>query len=246
MCGRYVLIDGKKVLASFAMINQIKDAGTAFEGLPRYNASPMQKMPVVVVRDGDLVVQKMQWWLVPHWSKDGKVNFSTFNAKAETLEKSRLYAPYFRGSRCLVPADAFYEWKTAATPVEEKGPKKKVTEKIPFCIRMKDERPFMFAGLFSIWKNPSGEDFPTFTIITTTPNELMSKLHNRMPVILPEERFAEWLDRDNKETAKLTKLLTPYPARDMKAYPVSKLVSNSKNDSPQCMKPDGKELSGNK
>ncbi|MGD0337461.1 MAG: SOS response-associated peptidase [Bacteroidota bacterium] len=244
MCGRYVLIDGKKVIASFAMINKIRDIGTVFDGLPRYNVSPMQHMPVVVVRDGTPLVQKMQWWLIPHWSKDGKVNFSTFNAKAETLEKSRLYSPYFKGSRCLIPADAFYEWKATITQVEKQGKKKNITEKIPFCIRMKDERPFMFAGLFSIWKNPAGEEFPTFTIITTTPNELMSRLHSRMPVILPEERFEQWLDRGFRNMTELAKSLTPYPARDMKAYPVSKLVNNSQNDTPKCITPAGNEFSG--
>jgi len=244
MCGRYVLIDGKKVLASFAMINAIRDTGTVFDGLPRYNVSPMQHMPVVVVRNGTLAVQKMQWWLIPHWSKDGKVNFSTFNAKAETLEISRLYSPYFKGSRCLIPADAFYEWKAAAAQVEKQGKKKTITEKIPFCIRMKDERPFMFAGLFSVWKNPAGEELPSFTIITTKPNELMSKLHSRMPVILPEEHFEQWLDREVTDTAGLAKLLSPYPARDMKAYPVSKLVNSSQNDTHKCITPAGNEFCG--
>ncbi len=243
MCGRYVLIDGRMVLASFAMLRDVQVNSQTFAGLPRYNASPMQKMPVIAVRDGVTVIQPMQWWLVPHWAKEPKTPFSTFNAKAETLEKSRLFAPYFKGSRCLVPADAFYEWKIVAPSATERGKPKPAPDKIPYCIRMADERPFLFAGLFSVWKDPTGKELATFTIITTTPNELMSGLHNRMPVILDEKHFAQWLDRDFNDKERLQKLLVPYPAKKMKAYPVSKLVGNTRNDSPECMKawlrPDG-------
>lgn len=237
MCGRYVLIDGKKVFATFAMLKNLRPVGDPFNDLPRYNASPMQKMPVVAVRDGALVAQRMQWWLVPHWSKDGKVQFSTFNAKAETLEQSRLFSSYFKSSRCLIPVDAFYEWKKVAVVKESRGVKRQVIEKQPICIRMKDEKPFMFAGLFSVWTSPKGEELPSYTIITTVPNELMAPIHNRMPVILSQEHFEQWLDRDYKDTEKLKALLVPYPTEKMKTYPVSKLVNNSRNDSAECMKP---------
>ena len=244
MCGRYVLIDGKKVFATFAMLKNLRhvgpasgEAGDPFSDLPRYNASPMQKMPVLAIRDGEIVTQKMQWWLIPHWSKDGKVNFSTFNAKAETLEQSRLFSPYFKGSRCLVPANAFYEWQKVTAVKETRGVERQVIEKQPICIRMKDEKPFMFAGLFSVWTDPDGKELPSYTIITTEPNELMAPIHNRMPVILSEELFTQWLDRDYKDTAKLKTFLQPYPAEKMKAYPVSKFVSNSRNDNPDCLKP---------
>lgn len=237
MCGRYVLIDGKKVFATFVMLKDMKRAGDAFDELPRYNASPMQQMPVVAVRDGKLQAQKMQWWLIPHWSKDGKVNFSTFNAKAETLEQSKLFSSYFKGSRCLVPADAFYEWKKIPIVKEVRGTKRQVIDKIPVCICMKDDQPFMFAGLFSVWRSADGEEHPTYAIITTVPNKLIESIHDRMPVIVPKEHFEMWLDRDFKEAEKLKRLLAPYPARKMKAYPVSKFVSNSRNDSPECIKP---------
>ena len=240
MCGRYALIDGQRVFLTFDKLKQLHQMGKVFEILPRYNASPMQKMPVIAVRNGDLVAQLMQWWLIPSWSKDGKIAFSTFNAKAETLEKSRLFFPYFKGARCLVPADAFYEWKKHTVTAEVRGKKKETTEKQPMCIRMKDDESFMFAGLFSVWKNEKGEEFPTYTIITTEPNELMSAIHTRMPVILDEKHFDTWLDRDFKDTAALKKLLAPYPKSKMRAYAVSRLVSNSRNDVPECLEPEKK------
>jgi putative SOS response-associated peptidase YedK len=238
MCGRYALIDGKKVFLTFNQMKKMRELGQAFEMLPRYNASPMQKMPVIAQREGETVVQAMQWWLIPHWSKENKPGFSAFNAKAETLETSNLWKTYFKGSRCLVPADAFYEWKKITTTKEVKGTTKEIIEKLPVCIRMNDERPFMFAGLFSVWKNPkTEEEFPTFSIITTEPNTLMARIHNRMPVIIDEKHFELWLDRNYKETEKLKKLLVPYPAKKMKAYLVSRIVSNSRNDVPECLEP---------
>lgn len=232
MCGRYVLINGKMVLQSFAKLH-LGSMQDVFRDLPRYNAAPMQKMPVVAVRHGELTVGNMQWWLVPHWSKDGKIKATTFNAKSETIDQSKLFTPYFKSSRCLIPADAFYEWKMITA-----------REKQPMCIRMKEEKPFFFAGLFSVWKNEQGEEFPSFAILTTGPNKLMAEIHTRMPVILPGKLFDEWLDRENKDVEKLKRLLVPYPDSDMSAYPVSKYVSNSRNEGPECMEelPEEKTL----
>ena len=102
---------------------------------------------------------------------------------------------------------------------------------------MKDESPFMFAGLFSVWKDAEEKEFPSYTIITTSPNELVGEIHDRMPVILPEKEFERWLDRDFKDTATLKKILVSYPAKKMKAYRVSTVVSSSRNDVPECVEP---------
>ncbi len=235
MCGRYALVDGQRVLKTFTELQQLKRLGKPFELLPRYNAAPMQPMPVIAVRSSERVLQAMRWWLVPHWSKDGKPNtkFPAFNARAESILTSKLFAPYFKSSRCLVPADAFYEWKNIAPASGGRN----TPEKQPLCIRMKDETPFMFGGVFSVWKNAGGEEFPTFTIITTEANALMRDIHHRMPVIIPERHFAEWLDRDENDTGALAKLLIPYPAKPMKAYRVAKTVGNSRNDAPVCLEP---------
>lgn len=237
MCGRYALVDGKKVFLTFKMMKDLKQKGKPFDVLPRYNVSPMALMPVVAMRNEELIIEKMRWWLIPHWSKDDKPKFASFNARAETLEESKLFAPYFKSSRCLIPAEAFYEWKKTIAIKEVRGKQKEVEEKQPVCIRMQDDAPFMFAGLFSVWKNEKEEEFPTFTIVTTEPNKLMEDIHNRMPVILPEKHFEQWLDRDFKDTPVLKKLLIPYPAKKMKAYKVSRTVSNSRNDVPECLDP---------
>ncbi|RPI07119.1 MAG: SOS response-associated peptidase [Ignavibacteriae bacterium] len=233
MCGRYAFINGKMV---FELVGRnLGNRKDALDDLPRYNAAPMQRMPVIVRRDGELLLQKMQWWLIPHWSSDGKVKATTFNAKSETLDQSKLFTPYFKSSRCLVPADAFYEWKKTTVQREVKGKTVEVHEKQPMCIRMKNNKTFLFAGLFSVWKNEKGEEFPSFTIVTTTPNTLMAEIHTRMPVILQERHYDEWLDRENKNTEDLKKLLLPYPAAQMEAFPVSSYVSDSRHEGPECM-----------
>jgi putative SOS response-associated peptidase YedK len=235
MCGRYALIDGKKVLVSFTSLHKTKNTEEAFRELPRYNAAPMQRLPVFAVRHDELIAEPMQWWLIPHWSKDGKPDFSSFNAKAETLDQSKLFSPYFKGSRCLIPADAFYEWQRVTVTQEVRGGKKRVEEKHPMCVRMNNDAPFLLAGLFSIWKDAEGNERPTFTIITTEPNELMAPIHRRMPVVLPEQHIEQWLDRSYKDIDQLKKLLVPYPAKKMKAYRVSSLVSNPRNDAAECL-----------
>jgi putative SOS response-associated peptidase YedK len=237
MCGRYAFINGKMVFEIVGR-NILGNRKDALDDLPRYNAAPMQLMPVLAVRDGKLIIQKMRWWLIPHWSKDGKIQATTFNAKAETLDQSKLFAPYFKLSRCLVPADAFYEWQRMNTVIEVRGKPKEVEVKQPMCIRMKDKYTFMFAGLFSVWRNDKGEEFPSFTIITTIPNKLMKDIHTRMPVILQQRHYDQWLDRDYKDIEKLKTLLKPYSAIKMTAYPVSNFVSNSHNEGSECMKPE--------
>lgn len=238
MCGRYAIIDGKRVFTAFQSLRKVKDTQGAFADLPRYNAAPMQKLPVIALLDDEPFVERMQWWLVPHWAKEPKSTFSTFNAKSETIDKSKLFAPYFKGNRCLVPADAFYEWKKRYVKKSEGGREKSFVEKDPICIRMKDEQPFMFAGIFSVWKDTEGgNELRSFSILTTEPNTLMSSIHLRMPVILPEIAFDEWLDRGNKDVDSLKRLLQPYPPEKMQAYRVLKIVNSSSNDLPECLDP---------
>jgi len=238
MCGRYAIIDGKRVLSTFPLFRQITERENALADLPRYNAAPMQQLPVVAYRDESLIASRMQWWLIPHWSKEPKSKFSTFNAKSETLEKSRLFAPYFKSSRCLVPADAFYEWKKETVKEDVGGRQRVVSTKQPYCIRMADEAPLMFAGLFSVWQDEEkGLELASFAILTTEPNDLISSIHSRMPVILQADSFEEWLDRKNNDTDRLKKLLRPFPSAKLKAYPVSRIVNSGQNDVKECLVP---------
>jgi len=244
MCGRYAIIDAKKIFLTFEKLKSLEIRGEPFDMLPRFNAAPTDSLPVIAMRHQRTGIERMRWWLIPHTSADGQPlmgsdgrPLSAFNAKGESLDTSKLFSPYFKNARCLVPADAFYEWKKVSVTSETRGRKKETVDRRPVCFRMKDERMFMFAGIFSVWRNEKGEEFPSFAIVTTEPNELMRPIHNRMPVILEEETFAAWIDRDNKNTDELKDLLVPYPAEKMKAYPVAKLVNFSRNDGPELMEP---------
>ncbi len=232
MCGRYIIISGRKIFATFELMRSLNDKNIPYLTVPRYNAAPMQKLPIVVKRQGGLQTLEAQWWIIPHWSKTGKPDpaFPSFNARADRIATSKLFAPYFKARRCLVPVDGFYEWK--------KGEGK---ERYPMCIRMKDESPFMLGGVYSVWKDAEEQEHPSFSIITTEPNELMMPIHNRMPVIIPADSFEAWLDPSNNDTDALTALLVPYPADKMKAYPVSRYVNNTRNEGEQCLQPVSEE-----
>jgi putative SOS response-associated peptidase YedK len=228
MCGRYIIISGRKIFATFELMRALNEKNIPYLTVPRYNAAPMQKLPIVVSRQGELQTLEAQWWIIPHWSKTGTPDpaFPAFNARADRIATSKLFAPYFKAGRCLVPVDGFYEWK--------KGEGK---ERFPMCIRMKDESPFMLAGVYSIWKDEDDREHPSFSVITTEPNQLMADIHNRMPVILPPENFEEWLDSSNNDVESLQSLLVPYPAEKMKAYPVSRYVNNTRNEGEKCLEP---------
>ncbi len=237
MCGRYILINGRKIFATFELLKELERKNIPYMDIPRYNASPMQKMPIVVKRNKKIQPMEATWWLIPHWSKTGKPEqaFKSFNARSEGIAASKLFGPYFRSRRCLIPADGFYEWKRSVAEKEVKGKLKKVETKTPICIRMKNSKPFCFGGVYSIWKDAEQNEHPSYTIITTTPNELMAPIHNRMPVIIPEEKFEEWLEPENTDVEALQQYLIPFPSDHMIAYPVSSRVNNSANNDPECM-----------
>jgi putative SOS response-associated peptidase YedK len=150
-----------------------------------------------------------------------KTGYKMINARAESITEKPVFRASFQRKRCLIPADSFYEWKKIGT------------DKQPMRILRKDEGIFSMAGLYDTWTAPDGQKVSTCTIITTTPNELMADIHDRMPVILKLEDEKIWLDRTQK-VENLQALLRPFPAEDMFAYPVSKIVGNVKNDSPEC------------
>jgi putative SOS response-associated peptidase YedK len=227
MCGRYAIIEGKKIFATFAMLREMERQITPSLSQPRYNAAPTEKLPIIFQSENGTVIRDAVWWLIPHWSISGKpdMRFASFNARSDTIDKSKLYGVYFKSRRCLVPADGFFEWMRTEKP------------KQPMFIRMKDKKPFMMAGVYSVWKSPTGEEQPSFSIITTTPNELVSPIHNRMPVILDEGKFEPWLDRSNNDTEKLKSLLSPFPADAMETYPVTPRMSNSRYAEPDCVIP---------
>jgi len=216
MCGRYSLVPTENIAARFDVQQQQLTLS------PRYNVAPSQSMPVVVRNSPNRLVE-MQWGLIPSWSKEPRAQFSTINARAETITKSPVFRGPFKNRRCLVPASGFYEWQRT-----ERG-------KQPFCIRLKDGDLFAFAGLYDIWHDAEGNELYSYTVITTTPNDLVASIHNRMPVILRQEDEDVWLDKES-DPAQLLALLKAYPADKMEAYPVSRAVNSPANDGAELMR----------
>jgi putative SOS response-associated peptidase YedK len=218
MCARYTLVlDLATILKRFLITGP-------HPGLtPRYNIAPTQLAPVIL-DGGTRSLDQFRWGLIPSWAKDPTIGHKLINARAETLAEKASFKRPFQRSRCLVPADGFYEWQA----------KGKV--KIPMRIRLKSQEPFALAGLWDTWKDAEGKELKTFTIITTEPNEVLAPIHNRMPVIFRPQDEAMWLD-PTAEIKHLTDALKPYPAEEMEAYEVSRVVNSAKNNVPQCIEP---------
>jgi len=221
MCGRFTLTvdpaDLQDVFADFTFPTQFA---------PRYNIAPTQ--PVLAIpNDGKNKADFFLWGLIPSWSKDPAIANKLINARGETVAEKPSFRGSFKYKRCLIPADGFYEWKAQV------GQKTKT----PYFIHMKDRKPFAFAGLWDEWHSPDGNTLRTCTIITTAPNELMSTLHNRMPVILDKTNFEAWLNPMPQTPDNLIHLIQPFPADRMSAYPVSTLVNAPGNDRPECVLP---------
>ena len=229
MCGRITLTTDRDDLQS--RFGYTDDSRVLFK--PRYNIAPSQDSPVVTVKDDNRVLIMMRWGLVPFWAKEASIGYKMINAKAETVHEKPSFRKSFKEKRCLVLADGFYEW----TKTDKKN-------KVPFRFVLKTKEPFAFAGLWDAWKTPEGELLLSFTIITTTANELMEPIHDRMPVILHEKDEALWLDPEFKDTNNLTALLKPFPSDKMEAYRVSTIVNFPKNDSPDCIRPVLSQVEG--
>ncbi len=220
MCGRYSLYDPDEMYDRFSIVNRQLVRGIE----PHYNITPGNYLPVVVKHSPNQI-ELMKWGLVPHWSKEPRVKYSTINARAETITSSSVYREPFKTKRCLVPANGFFEWKQTTSI------------KVPYYIHLKHEPMFAFAGLYDIWTDAEGKEFKSFTIITTPPNELMQPIHTRMPVILRKADEEEWLSLGETNIEKLLHLLKPYPTEQMEAYPVSTAVNRPMNDDAAVIQP---------
>jgi putative SOS response-associated peptidase YedK len=217
MCGRYNLVPTESVASRFEVDNP------QLPLLPRYNVAPSQAMPVVVRNSPNRIVE-MRWGLIPSWSQEPEVRFSTINARAETLTTSPVFRGPFKSRRCLVPASGFYEWRKIGQG------------KQPYCIQIRDGDLFAFAGLYDIWRDAHGNELYSYTIITTAPNDLVAPIHNRMPVILRRDDEDAWLDKQTDQ-ARLLALLTPYPTDEMAVFPVSRALNNPANDDAELIRP---------
>jgi putative SOS response-associated peptidase YedK len=219
MCGRYVLWGVDLVGSRFLIV----DPTLGFRS--HFNIAPQTENPIIVAANDGNHIQMMQWGLVPHWAKDMNATHRPINARAESLADKPMFRSLLKNKRCLVPASGFYEWK------------KEGTRKVPFYIHLHDDPVFAFAGLYDVWHDASGETHQTYTIITTDANELMIPIHNRMPVILRKETEQEWLSSTALGTDVLKIILSPYPAEEMIAYPVSSRVNTVTVDEEDLIKP---------
>lgn len=223
MCGRFTLtIDPTHLQEAFPWAVIPDDI------VPRYNIAPSQ--PVAVIPNtGEKTLTMYKWGLIPSWSKDPAIGDRMINARAESLAEKPSFRNAYRRRRCLILADGFFEWK------QNPGMKTKQ----PVYIRLKNEQPFAFAGLWELWNSPDGSEIRSCTIITTQPNSLLEPIHNRMPVILPPDAYDVWLSTEDRQPAQLNELLVSYPPSEMIAYPVSRMVNSPEYDSPDVIKPVG-------
>lgn len=217
MCGRYSFAPDLKIVNEHYNIMANPADVTA-----NYNAAPTQLLPVIS-NETPRQLSLFRWGLVPFWAKDASIGNKLINARAESLDTKPSFRNAFKNRRCLVPADAFYEWKKAA------GGK----TKIPYRISIKNQPLFSMAGIWEQWKNPAGELLQSFSIVTTKANELVAGLHNRMPVILPPEAEHLWLSDLKKD--ELLALLQPFDAGAMELYPVSTLLNSARNNSKELI-----------
>jgi putative SOS response-associated peptidase YedK len=205
---------------------------------PRWNAAPASKLPVVVSNNGARTLTAMRWGLIPSWAqsreKAVKIGAATFNARAEGIDTRPAFrAAWKAGQRCLVIADGYYEWRKA--------------DRQPFAVGLSNRGPMTFAGLWDAWRAGEGETIKSFAIITTAANDLLAPLHDRMPVLLPPDRWATWLGehrlgehRLGEQAAtgdELKAMLTPYPGAAMTFWPVDRRVGNVRNDTPDIFAP---------
>jgi putative SOS response-associated peptidase YedK len=226
MCGRYVTQSSPALLAERFEAVEVRIP----ELEPNFNVAPRTQVPVVAVREERRVLDLVRWGLVPSWAKDLKIGDKLINARAETVATKPAYRRAFAKRRCIVPADGFYEWRKIADR----------KQKQPYFIFRRDREPLAFAGLWEIWHDPGDDDAErvrSCVIVTTNANKMMEPVHDRMPVILPESAWAEWLDPENHDVERLQRLLVPAAEDVLEMYEVSTRVNRPVNKGRELIAP---------
>ena len=221
MCGRFTLRAPASVVAEQFALFDVEPF------TPRFNIAPSQSVAVVRITPAAAEATRelawLRWGLVPSWADDPAIGNRLINARAETAHQKPAFRAAFRRRRCLVPADGFYEWRRTGSG------------KQPYFFRLRDDRPFAFAGLWESWEGVDNSAVESCTLLTTEPNELMRPIHNRMPVILPAASYEPWLDPGEERPERLAGLLRPYPSDEMIAYPVSPYVNSPVHEDARCV-----------
>jgi putative SOS response-associated peptidase YedK len=227
MCGRFAQPRSSEELARIFHARPAADVPG-----DRFNVAPTDEVAAVVERHGERTVDAFRWGLVPFFAKSARDGARLINARAETAEAAPAFRSAFARHRCIIPADAFYEWRRERDPATGR-----VTRSLPFAVRRSDGDPLAFAGLWSIWRNPeTAARLYTCSILTTEPNELVARLHNRMPVVLDRADWDAWLGETTPLTD-LRPLLRPAPAAWLDAYAVSPAVNNVRNEGAELLAP---------
>lgn len=219
MCGRFTLTQSAETVA------EVFDLAAVPPLTPRYNIAPTQSVAAVLLAPERRYreLKMLRWGLIPAWAKDAKIGARTINARSETVTEKPAFRTAFLKRRCLVIADGFYEWE------------RRENAKQPFYFRLKNGKPFAFAGLWECWQPADGEAILSCTILTAEANELVRPIHDRMPVILDPTDWEQWLNPEVRSPELLRPLLRPHSALEMTAYPVSTRVNSPSNDSDQCV-----------
>lgn len=217
MCGRYTLHTKAGYLKKRYNLATLPKDITA-----NFNVAPGQTMPVIHADDdGKPRLEMMKWGLIPFWAKDPKIGYRLINARDDTIFDKPMWRNVIRKKRCLIPADGFYEWRK---------PKSSKEHKTPFFIHPKQVDLFSFAGVWETWKDAEDHEIRTYSIITTEPNKEMSKIHNRMPVILHKEDESSWLEPTHKEREDIEPFLRPLEDGGLETYRVSEDVNSPRNN----------------
>lgn len=228
LCGRFTLRTPASEWAQLFLPEMQLDLAE-LQQPPRYNIAPTQSVPCVLREQTGAPrdIQKLRWGLIPKWADDRSIGNRMINARGETVETKPSFRQAFRSRRCLVPADGFYEWKKV-----DGG-------KQPYLIEPAEGGVMALAGLWEENQKVAegGRPVRSFTIITTEANALMSRLHDRMPVILEAKDFDRWLDPAYQDLTSLKAMLAPADDESLRMMPVSKHVNSPKNDDPRCIEP---------
>lgn len=221
MCGRFTLFDSAASVAEGFGLAEVPSLS------PRYNIAPSQEVAAVRMpaegRGREFAL--LRWGLVPSWAKDPSLGTRMINARSETAAEKPAFRSAIRRRRCLVPASGFYEWKRTNG------------RKQPYFIRMRAENVFAFAGFWETWKEPGGAATESCALLTTSPNDLLRPIHDRMPVIVSPRDYDLWLSPQVRDPRELAFLFRPYPLEEMAAFPVGTAVNNPKTDAPALIEP---------
>ncbi len=216
MCGRFARINTAKEIKEIFNLDQIE-----IELEPSNNIAPTQDVAVILDENGGSKLTAMRWGLIPFWAKDIAIGSKLINARSETIDEKPSFKHSFQKRRCLIVANGFYEWQ------------KRGTQKFPYFIHLKDNKPFCFAGIYDNWKSPVGEKVISCSIITTDASQVIKSIHPRMPVILSESDFSMWFN--NRNVKELKQLLVPYSHSDLDFYEVSQEVNSPANNYPELI-----------